>query len=189
MGNTVTIEITGLGSVLFESSKRAKHVNISVKPFKGVRVAVPDGRSFKQAEEFVYSKTDWILRHLNKIQQYEKEGHLNSKVSESIDKVKAKKELTRRLKQLAERHDFAYNEVFIRNQRTRWGSCSSKNNISLNMNLVRLPDELIDYVILHELLHTREKNHSRAFWIEMDKLVGDGKNMTLRLKKHDLGLL
>jgi predicted metal-dependent hydrolase len=160
-----------------------------VKPFKGVRVAVPDRRSFKQAEEFVYSKTGWILRHLEKIQQYEKECHLNSKVSESIDMVEAKRELTRRLKQLAEKHDFAYNEVFIRNQRTRWGSCSSKNNISLNMNLVRLPDELIDYVILHELLHTWKKNHSRAFWIEMDKLVGDGKYMASRLRKHSVGLL
>ena len=56
------------------------------------------------------------------------------------------------------------------------------------MKLVRLPDELIDYVILHELVHTRKKDHSKAFWAEMDKLVGDGKKMASRLKNHSIGL-
>ena len=56
------------------------------------------------------------------------------------------------------------------------------------MKLVRLPDELIDYVILHELVHTRKKDHSKAFSAEMDKLVGDGKKMASRLKSHSIGL-
>ncbi|MFC2072326.1 M48 family metallopeptidase [Chloroflexota bacterium] len=65
----------------------------------------------------------------------------------------------------------------------RWGSCSGKNNISLNMKLIKLPDKLVDYVILHELVHTHRKDQSKAFWTEMDKLVGDGKKMSSRLKK------
>ena len=64
-------------------------------------------------------------------------------------------------------------------------SCSIKNNISLNMKIVKLPDELVDYVILHELVHTHKKDHGKAFWIEMDKLVGEGKKMASRLKKYD----
>ncbi len=189
MVNAITVEITGIGPVLFERSKRAKHVNISVKPFKGVRVAVPYRRSFKQAEKFVHSKTDWIRMHLEKMQQYEKEDRINQDASASIDRVEAKKELTGRLERLAGKHGFAYNKVSIRNQKTRWGSCSSKNNISLNMKLVRLPDELIDYVVLHELIHTRKKDHGKAFWAEMDKLVGDRKKMASRLRKHGLCLL
>ncbi|MFC2022976.1 M48 family metallopeptidase [Chloroflexota bacterium] len=105
-----------------------------------------------------------------------------------IDRVKAKALLAIRLKRLAKDNGYSYNRVFIRNQKTRWGSCSIKNNISLNMKLVNLPDELIDYVVLHELVHTRRKDHSKAFWLEMDKLVGNGKKMALRLRKYGLGL-
>ncbi|MFC1930119.1 M48 family metallopeptidase [Chloroflexota bacterium] len=89
---------------------------------------------------------------------------------------------------MAKHCNFSYNRVFIRNQKTRWGSCSSKNNISLNMKLVKLPDELIGYVILHELAHTRRKDHSKAFWTEMDKLVGNGKKMASRLKSYGIRL-
>ncbi len=183
MANAITVEINGIGPVLFERSKRARHVNISVKPFRGVRVAVPDRVSFNEAEAFVRTKIDWIKTQSEKMKQYEKEYNFTSGVNDDIDKVKAKSMLTGRLKYLAEKHGFTYNRVFIRNQRARWGSCSHKNNISLNMKIVKLPDELVDYIILHELVHTHKKDHGKAFWTEMDKLVGDGKKMSLRLKK------
>jgi len=94
-----------------------------------------------------------------------------------------------RLNNLTKKNGFTYNRVFIRNQKTRWGSCSSKNNINLNVKLIRLPDELIDYVILHELVHTGIKNHSKAFWTELDRLVGNAKKMQSRLKEYGLGPL
>jgi len=188
MANVITVEIKGVGPILFERSTRAKRVSISIKPFKGVRVAVPYGLSFKKAAEFVHTKANWIKIHLQKIQQYERKYNSNSVITEAIDKEKAKKELTKRLQQLAKNNGFSYNRVFTRNQKTRWGSCTSKNNISLNMKLVRLPSELINYVILHELVHTRKKDHSRAFWAEMDELVGNGKKMASRLKSHSTGL-
>jgi predicted metal-dependent hydrolase len=188
MANAKTIQIKGIGSVLFERSKRAKRISISVKPFKGVQVAVPHGLSFKKAAQFAQTKADWIKTHLEKMKQYERQGYFNSIPADNIDREQAKRRLTRRLQQLAKHYGFSYNRVFIRNQRTRWGSCSNKNNISLNMKLVKLPDELIDYVILHELVHTRKKDHSKAFWAEMDKLVGNGKKMQSKLRKHRLGL-
>ena len=188
MANAITVEINGIGPVLFERSKRARHVNISVKPFKGVRVAVPDRVSFNKAEAFVRTKIDWIKKQSEKMKQYEKEYNFTSGANDDIDKAEAKSMLTGRLKYLAEKHRFTYNRVFIRNQRTRWGSCSTKNNINLNIKLAKLPAELIDYVILHELVHTRKKNHSRAFWVEIDKLVGDGKKMALMLKSYGIGI-
>ncbi len=188
MLNAVTVEINGIGPVLFERSKRARHVNISVKPSKGVRVAVPDRVSFNKAEAFVRTKIDWIKKQSEKMKQYEKEYNFTSGANDDIDKTKAKSMLAGRLKYLAEKHGFTYNRVFIRNQRTRWGSCSTKNNINLNIKLAKLPAELIDYVILHELVHTRKKNHSRAFWVEIDKLVGDGKKMALMLKSYGIGI-
>jgi len=189
MANAMKVEIKGVGPVFFEHSKRTKWLSISMKPFKGVRVAVPYGLSFKKAEQFAQTKADWIKTHLEKMKQYERQGHFNPNPADGIDRVKAKTLLTRRLQQLAKNHGFSYNRVFIRNQKTRWGSCSSKNNISLNMKLVKLPDELIDYVILHELVHTHKKDHSRAFWAEMDELVGNGKKMASKLRKYKLGLI
>jgi len=189
MANSNTVEIDGVGPVLFERSKRAKHVNISVKPLTGVRVAVPDGLSLKKAEEFVHAKTDWIQRHLYRMKQCEKENKIVSDASVDIERVKAKRKLTRRLKHLAEKHGFTYNRVFIRNQKTRWGSCSHKNNINLNMKIICLPEELMDYVILHELAHTRVKDHSNDFWAELNGLVGDGKGMASRLREYGVGLL
>lgn len=189
MVNANTVEIDGVGPVLFERSKRAKHLNISVKPFKGVHVAVPDGLSFEKAEEFVHAKTDWIQRHLFRMKQYEEESQLALDTSVDIDRSRAKRKLTRRLKHLAGKHGFTYNRVFIRNQKTRWGSCSHKNNISLNMKIIRLPEELMDYVILHELAHTRFKNHSNDFWAELNRLVGNGKGMASRLREYGVVLL
>jgi predicted metal-dependent hydrolase len=189
MVHSNTVEITGVGLVLFERSTKAKRLSISVKPFTGVRVAVPDGLSFKKAEEFVYTKKDWIQRHLARTKQYEEKDEIASAAPDSIYKAKAKRKLRGRLKYLAGKHGFTYNRVFIRNQKTRWGSCSQKNNISLNMKLIKLPGELMDYVILHELVHTKVKNHSNGFWAELNGLVGNGKGMALTLREYEMGLL
>jgi len=188
MADSRTIYVDGVGLILFERSIRARRVKISVKPSNGVRVAIPNRVSFKSALEFVNLKRPWIQKHLVRIKQMESQRQaVNSSVI--INKADAKKKLTNRLKQLAVQHGFTYNRVITRNQKTRWGSCSHKNNISLNMKLVLLPDELVDYVILHELVHTRKKNHSKGFWVELDNYVGNGKDFASRLRKHRSSLL
>ena len=97
--------------------------------------------------------------------------------------------LVGRLAQLAKKHGFTYNKVYIRSQKTRWGSCSHRNNISLNVNLVRLSEKLIDYTILHELVHTREKNHGQRFWQQLDVLVGDARALNRELRQYNVLLL
>jgi predicted metal-dependent hydrolase len=180
------IEIDGIGQLLFERSNRAKRINISVKPFRGVRVAVPYRVSFDEAIQFAQSKKSWILKYLDKMKAVEKEHENFSKNSTEIDRAEARKKLVGRLNELSEKHGFSFNKVFMRSQRTRWGSCSSKNNINLNMKLIRLPDEMIDYVLLHELVHTRIKNHTKEFWRELDGLVGDAKAESKRLKEYKI---
>jgi predicted metal-dependent hydrolase len=181
-----TIEMDGIGRVLFERSKWARRLNISLKPFTGVRVAVPYGLSFKSAEKMALSKAKWIERHLAKVKEIEKRQATIAHDLPEIDRAEARKKLTHRLNELSRRYGFTCNRLFIRNQKTRWGSCSVRNNISLNMKLLRLPQELIDYVILHELVHTREKNHSKVFWAELNKLVGDARTLKSRLKEYRL---
>jgi predicted metal-dependent hydrolase len=178
-----TIELKNVGTILIERSRRAKHLSLSVRPFKGARVAVPFGVSFASAEMFARSKTGWLKKHLNKMALMEQEARALSKIK-PINRTTARKHLIDRLNYLSQKHGFNYNRVFIKNQKTRWGSCTGKNNINLNINLVRLPDELIDYTILHELIHTRIKNHSRRFWDQMDKLVGDAKKLDSQLSKY-----
>ena len=100
-------------------------------------------------------------------------------------RVTAKNYLPYRLNQLANEYDFVYNKVFIKNLKTRWGSCSSVNNINLNLHLMRLPDRLIDCVLLHELCHTKEKNHGKGFWSLMDKVTnGKAKELDKELKNY-----
>jgi len=154
-----------------------------------IRIAVPYGLSFKKAEEFVTIKKDWILKQRQRMKQYEKESVVTLDNLVDIDKTKAKRKLTIRLRQLAEKHGFSCKRVSIRNQKTRWGSCSHNNSISLNMKIIRLPQELMDYVLLHELVHTRIKNHSSEFWAELDRYVGNGKAMASKMRRYGLGLL
>lgn len=177
------LRIVGVGEVLLERSVRAKYISLSVRPFKGARVAVPRGVSFDKASAFVQSKADWLKSRMGRIELIEQEASALRK-NNPIDRTEARTRLVRRLAQLAARHGFSYNRVFVRNQKTRWGSCSSANNINLNINLARLPRELMDYIILHELVHTRVKNHSPRFWEMLGRHIPDPKIIDRRLNRY-----
>ena len=98
---------------------------------------------------------------------------------------RAKEVLPARLQQLAAMHNLHYTSVSLRNSRTRWGSCSSRGTISLNIHLVLLPQILVDYVLLHELCHTVEMNHSERFWARLDTLVkGDSRSLRKILRGY-----
>jgi predicted metal-dependent hydrolase len=185
MKESRNINVNGIGLVLFEHSSKARRIVISIRPQKGVRVALPGRTSVNSALEFVHKKKQWIQKHLARNAEYENQRKALANPFSAIDRVEAKKKLTTRLEQLAEKHGFTYNRVFLRNQKTRWGSCSHKNNISLNIKLVVLPEELIDYVMLHELVHTRIHDHSKSFWSELDKYAGNGKLMASKLRSYD----
>ena len=186
--DSVEEHIPEIGLVLFVKSSRARRLSISVKPFTGVRVAIPRRVSYKAAREFVLSKRLWVQKTRLEMREVERQQRAQAEVVAEIDLVQARRFLTARLTGLARQHGYRFNRVSLRNQKTRWGSCSAKNNISLNLQLVTLPEELCDYVLLHELVHTRIKNHSKAFWGELDALVGDARGLDKRLKDYKLGL-
>ena len=105
---------------------------------------------------------------------------------EKILRKDAKIYLPKRVKYFADKFNFDYKKVTIKNAKTRWGSCSSINNINLNLHLMRLSEELIDYVILHELVHTKIKNHQKEFWDLLNNVLGDAKALDRELKKHHI---
>ena len=173
------VEHPEVGTVKYIGNNRAKRIIISIKP-EYVRVVIPKRQSFKNAQKFVESRLDWIKRNKQSMNvQLEKKRNLPE-----IDRKVARKILCRRIGELAQLHDFVYQRVSIRKQKSRWGSCSSKNNINLNANLLHLPPELMDYVLLHELVHTRVKNHSKDFWDELETVVPNARQVDRRLKDY-----
>ena len=183
------INVDGVGSVRINRSRRARRVIISVSPTLGVRVSVPYRTSVLKALEFVETKKRWIQKHQALIAQNEQRRQALAQSLQISDAAAAKKKITDRLYQLAEMHGFTCKRVTVRQQKTRWGSCSPKNTISLNIKLALLPVELADYVMLHELVHTRVHNHSRRFWAELDKYVPQSRAMTRRLRTNEMVLL
>ncbi|MFC1951287.1 M48 family metallopeptidase, partial [Chloroflexota bacterium] len=159
-----------------------------IRPLSGIRVAIPRGVTMEKAKQFVLEKSDWIKKHRQMAQRHDRETGITQELADGIDRAVARKKLGARLNYLAQKHGYSYNRLYLRKQRTRWGSCSSKNNISLNMKLVLLPDDLIDYVILHELVHTRIKNHGKRFWAELEGFDIDKEDVKKRLKKYGMWL-
>lgn len=180
-------DIPDVGPVVLAPSKRARYLRITIKPDRTVRLTVPRAVTAKKAQQFLNSKIPWIKKHVRKLEELEIDRERIP--LPQIDEVRARAALIERLLELAELHDFRLNKISIRNQKTKWGSCSAKNNISLNVNLARLPAGLRDYVILHELVHTRIKNHSNKFWTELDKYVNNGaKELRRELRGYRLGV-
>lgn len=100
-------------------------------------------------------------------------------------RIEAKNFLPQRVSYFASKYGFKYRKVFIKNLKSRWGSCSSVDNINLNLHLMRLPSHLIDYVILHELCHTIEKNHGPNFWSLLDKYCdGRAKELSKEMRNY-----
>ena len=173
------IEYEGIGIIRYVKNNRAKRIIISVKP-EFVRVTIPRGQTLKDAQKFVDKKINWIKKHSNNMKVLTEK----SKKLPKINREEARENLEKRLSELAEQHNFRYNRVSIRSQRTRWGSCSSKDNISLNMKLLHLPQQLIDYILLHELVHTKVKNHSKDFWNELETVVPNARTVDEQLREY-----
>ena len=108
---------------------------------------------------------------------------------EQFYRRQAKIYLPARVCELADMHGFEYGVVRIKNQKTRWGSCSAKRNINLNLRLMMAPDEAIDYVIIHELCHLRELNHSPAFWALVASYCPEFRRWKAWFKQHGSSLI
>ena len=184
--STSTLTISNLGSVTFTQSPRAKYQRITVRPDKTITVTIPRNGSLSEAKQFLKSKISWIQKQLQKIDQ---QTQCRDMPDLDIDLEKAQNDLFDCLDYFSKKHKLPYNRAGFRCQKTRWGSCSGKNNISLNVNIAFLPEELQGYILLHELVHTKVKNHSRKFWAELDKYTnGRAKELSKKLKMHRMKL-
>lgn len=162
-----------IGEVTFRKSVRSSRMSIRVHPVKGVTVTVPYILPYAAAQAFFQMRREWVLETMARQKEKFKDVHVPSEAEIESLRRQAKKELPRRLAILADRYDFLYNRVAIKHNATNWGSCSAKGNINLNLNIVRLPRVLQDYVLLHELCHLRHHDHGHGFHLLLEHVLTD----------------
>lgn len=175
-------------------SARAKHLRLTVTPEGEVIVTKPKRISLARVEAFVAKHEDWIRSMQEKFQKRQerqkKSGIEPIKLprprkgsSMYKEAVRAARVLVRdRLEHFNSLYGFTYGTISIRNQKTRWGSCSAAGNLSFNYRIVFLPRDLQDYVVVHELCHTKEHNHSESFWGEVARAIPEYGSLRQRLR-------
>lgn len=162
-----------IGDIVFRKRKGICRVSIRVHARRGVSVSVPYLVPYAAAIAFFRLKRDWVIQTIKRQQErYKDVPKADSQQIEAM-RSQARVELPVRLAQLAERYGFSYNRVTIKHNSTNWGSCSARNNINLNLNIVRLPAPLLDYVLLHELCHLRHHDHGQAFHLLLEHICTD----------------
>ncbi|MCD8035553.1 MAG: M48 family metallopeptidase [Alistipes sp.] len=166
-----------LGEVTLSRTLRARRVSISVRATGVVRLSFPYGVSQKRALEFLEQKAEWIEAARERLAR--KRAAMPPQLPPAEQKARieelrraAKADLPGRIARLSEATGLKYEKLSIRASRTKWGSCSGRNHISLSLFLMTLPEHLRDYVIIHELCHTVHHNHSPRFHALVDRLVG-----------------
>jgi predicted metal-dependent hydrolase len=152
--------VSPLAPVYFVRHRRARRYLLRLEHDGRLRVTIPRGGSRREADAFVSRHVDWVARE---------RARLATVTTLSFDerhamRQRARTELPARLLELAAQHGLTVTRVSVRNQRTRWGSCGRDGHISLNWRLVLMPPEVRDYVLVHELMHLRRLDHSRAYW-------------------------
>ena len=172
-------------------SKR-KSAAIKITADTQIVVFVPLYVSDNEIERMVISKSKWIDEHMLKVQSIIDERSKLEKITfEQIKELadQAVEYIPKRVKYYAEKENFVYNKITIKNLVSRWGSCSTKGNLNFNCLLMLTPDYVIDYIVVHELCHLREMNHSEKFWAEVEKIMPDYQRAELWLKQNGGNLI
>ena len=168
-----TVTHPRLGEVTLSRTRRARRISISVLGTGAVRVSFPYGVSVRRAMEFLDLKADWVEQaRVRMAARMPVEPPLPpAEAKARIEELRraAKADLPARIERLSQ---LTYAKLTIRASRTKWGSCSGRNTISLSLFLMTLPEHLRDYVIVHELCHTVHHNHSPRFHALVDRMVG-----------------
>lgn len=163
-----------------------KTIAIQIKADGQVVVRCPNRMRVEEARRFVESKANWIEKHLAKRPAQDVAKYTPREIEQLREQTR--KLITDRVKYYAPVIGVTYNKIAIRTQHTRWGSCSSKGNLNFNCLLALVPPEVLDYVVVHELCHRKELNHSARFWSEVEKILPNYHMHRKWLKEHGASL-
>lgn len=155
-------------------SKRAKRLRIAIYCDGAFVVTAPKNINISLIEKFIVQKSQWVVDKLNYFNQF---PHTLKKENSIEEYLKYKKQalllVENKVKKFNVIYNFSYNKINIKNQKTRWGSCSKKGNLNFNYKIALLPDRLAEYIVVHELCHLGQFNHSQKFWNLVAKTIPD----------------
>ena len=158
--------------------KRSNRKTLSIEVTNDARIIVraPYYLPLSEIKKLVEKKSVWIETHIKKLQEKQLKQTASGKLTAEQIKTlieQARQVIPKRVEYFSKRIQVTYGHITIRNQKTLWGSCSGKGNLNFNCLLMLAPPEVLDYVIVHELCHRREMNHSKQFWREVEKVLPD----------------
>jgi predicted metal-dependent hydrolase len=167
----------------FVRMRQARRYVMRVRPDGDLRVTIPRGGSKAEAIRFADRHLEWARRQRARVLDARRPADADHEL-----RARAAIELPPQLLALAERHGLIVTRVTIRNQRSRWGSCSSRGHITLNFRLLLMPPEVREYILIHELMHLRQGNHSRRFWRLVEEAYPAFREAERWLKKNGASL-
>ena len=152
-----------------------------------ILVSAPYRMPESEIRRFIQEKSDWIEKHVQRIEERQRtlppvEGLTMKDIRKLADQASVV--IPKRVEYFAEKIPVTYGRITIRNQKTRWGSCSGKGNLNFNCLLMLAPPEVLDYVVVHELCHRKEMNHSERFWREVENILPDYRERKKWLKEN-----
>ncbi len=166
-----------------KKSHRARRIRLTIRPNCQLTVTIPRRANLELVEKFMKDKARWIIE---KLEFFRKNavpliGEQGGKYRQH--KKMAEKFVQERLGYYNRLYGFAYGQISVKNHKRRWGSCSSKGNLNFNYRIIFLPPDLADYIIVHEMCHLKEMNHSKSFWRLIEKIFPDHQEKRKALKK------
>ena len=169
-----------------------KSIAIEITSTGQVIVRAPRHMSETEIQQFVESKSAWLEKHLAKREKNKDVLQAEGKFSpEEINRLieLAKQVILAKVAYYARLMGVSYGRITIRKQKTRWGSCTSEGNLNFNCLLMMAPPEVLDYIVVHELCHRLEMNHSARFWAQVEKVIPDYRKPRKWLKEHGIQLI
>jgi predicted metal-dependent hydrolase len=171
-----------------------KTLSLQMKPDGHLVVRAPHHTSDRQIRQFVENSSAWIQKHRELIEQRRRQEEMDPPpaiTKETLERLRslASGTIPPRVSYYANLMGVSYGRITIRAQKSRWGSCSAKGNLNFNCLLMLTPPEVQNYVIVHELCHRKQMNHSPAFWREVEQIMPEYRRHRLWLKKNGGALI
>lgn len=166
-------------------SRRARRMRLVIFCDGNFVVTVPEGIGENSVEKFIVAKSQWIIDKLEYFKRFPAGVFSKRSKRYSLQRKREALELVeKRVSYFNQLYGFKYNNITIRNQKTRWGSCSKKGNLNFNYKITSLPQRMADYIVVHELCHLGEFNHSQNFWNLVARTVPDYLQIRREIRKE-----